>query len=58
MMRWAVFAPTPFTAFSFLSSPLTITISSSDGAIADNIMRAVLAPTPLTPISCWKSTRS
>ena len=53
MMRCAVFRPMPFTPFSTRSSPLAITLHSSFGDRLDRIMRAVLAPTPLTVMSIW-----
>ncbi len=57
-MRCAVLTPTPFTPFRRLSSPDVITCSSSGGVIDESIILAVFAPTPLTPISSRKSSRS
>ena len=53
MMRWAVFKPMPFTPFSRRSSPLAIVLHNSLGERLERIIRAVLAPTPLTVMSNW-----
>ena len=58
MMRWAVFKPIPLTLFRMRSSPLAMMLHSSDGVSDDRIIRAVLAPTPLTVISNWYRERS
>ena len=44
MMRWAVFAPIPFTDCNSVTFSLAITYSSSFELNEDNIMRAVRGP--------------
>ena len=54
----AVFAPMPLTDFSTPMFSVATICSISSGESDDNIMRAVLGPTPDTEISNWKISRS
>ena len=57
-MRWAVFAPTPFTDLKSATLLPAIALEKSSTFIDDMIMRAILGPTPDTEISRRKASRS
>ena len=57
-MRCAAFGPMPFTVFSIFSLPEAMVLQRSAGVVADKIMRAVFAPTPLTVIKRRYNSRS
>ena len=58
IIRCAAFGPMPFTWRSILSFPSPIMPHSSAGVIAERIMRAIPAPTPLTLVSIRNNSRS
>ena len=58
MTRWAVLAPIPFMDWIVGTSPLAMASLTSDGDREDNMVRAVLAPTPETEINKRNTSRS
>ena len=48
MMRWAALGPMPFTVLSIFSFPDAMVLQRSPGVVADNTIRAVFPPMPLT----------
>ena len=57
-MRCAVILPIPLMPFTSRSLPVEMALHSSLTLIDDNIIRAVLGPTPLTVISSSNISRS
>ena len=58
MIRSAVRLPMPGTAWKRAESPVAIAFSSSRVVPPESTASATFGPTPCTPISMWKSSRS